>query len=119
MRQSIDLVSYVTPIYITSAAVLTTTFALTGTPLTHYPAREYLPFLAIAVVPIIFGHTIYNWALRYVEAPVVSISLLGEPIGATILALLILKEVPSPLVLLEGAFTLIGIYLPPRSCSDH
>ncbi len=111
MRQSLDLVSYVTPVYASSAVVLTAACALIGTPLTLYPAREYLLFLAIAVVPMIFGHTIYNWALRYVEAPVVSISLLGEPVGATILALLILKEVPSPLVLLGGAVTLLGIYV--------
>jgi len=111
IRQSFDLVSYVTPVYATSAAALTAGCLLTGTPLAPYPLREYLLFLAIAVVPMIFGHTVYNWALRYVEAPVVSISLLGEPVGATLLAFLILKETPTPLTLMGGAVTLLGIYL--------
>lgn len=111
LRQSLDLVSYVTPVYATSAAALTVGCALTGTPLAPYPTREYLIFLVLAIVPMIFGHTVYNWALRYVEAPIVSISLLGEPVGATILALLILREVPGPLVLLGGLVTLLGIYL--------
>ncbi|MFQ6052924.1 MAG: DMT family transporter [Candidatus Bathyarchaeia archaeon] len=111
IRQSLDLVTYVTPVYATSAAVLTAGCLLTGTPLAPYPVQEYLIFLAIAVVPMIFGHTVYNWALRYVEAPVVSISLLGEPVGATLLALLILKETPGLVTLFGGFVTLLGIYL--------
>lgn len=111
IRQSLELVSYVTPVYAMSAAALTAGCALTGTPLAPYPPREYLLFLAIAVVPMIFGHTVYNWALRYVEAPVVSISLLGEPVGATLLAFLILREAPGPLAMVGGAVTLLGIYV--------
>lgn len=115
LRQSLDLVSYVTPVYATSAAVLVLSSLITGTPLAPYPPREYILFLAIAVVPMIFGHTVYNWALRYVSAPVVSVSLLGEPVGATILAMLLLGEVPSPLTLVGGAITLAGIYMCVRA----
>lgn len=111
IRQSLDLVSYVTPIYITSAVVLSVGGLLTGTPMAPYPLKEYLLFLALAVVPMIFGHTIYNWALRYVEAPVVSISLLGEPIGASLLASLVLGEIPTPITLIGGLITLLGIYV--------
>jgi len=111
LRQSLDLVSYVTPVYGASAAVLTAACALTGTPLAPYPPREYFLFLAIAVVPMIFGHTVYNWALKYLEAPVVSIGLLGEPVGATVLALVILNEVPAPLAVVGGVITLVGIYV--------
>ena len=109
IRQSYDLVSYVTPVYATSAFVLVLGSVATGTRLAPYPPREYLLFLAIAVVPMIFGHTVYNWALKYVEAPIVSISLLGEPVGATILAYIFLKEAPSTLTLLGGVITLLGI----------
>jgi drug/metabolite transporter (DMT)-like permease len=110
LRQSLDLVSYVTPVYATSAVVLILGSLITGTNLAPYPPREYLLFLAIAVVPMIFGHTVYNWALKYVSAPIVSISLLGEPIGATILAIIFLNEAPSTLTLIGGAITLAGIY---------
>ncbi|MGD2200861.1 MAG: DMT family transporter [Candidatus Bathyarchaeota archaeon] len=111
LRQNLDLVSYVTPVYATSAFTLVLGSLLTGTRLAPYPLYEYLLFLAIAVVPMIFGHTVYNWALRYIEAPVVSISLLGEPVGATILAYVFLGESPPPITLLGGAVTLLGIYL--------
>jgi drug/metabolite transporter (DMT)-like permease len=87
----------------------------TGTRLAPLPPREYLLFLAIAVVPMIFGHTVYNWALKYIEAPIVSISLLGEPVGATILAYFVLREVPPPLAIFGGIITLLGIYQCVRS----
>lgn len=110
IRQSHDLISYVTPVYATSAVVLVLGSLATETMLAPFPPREYLLFLAIAVVPMIFGHTVYNWALRYVEASIVFISLLGEPMGATILAYIFLNEAPSILTLLGGAITLVGIY---------
>jgi len=111
VRQNLDLYSYVVPVYATSAVALTLGCLLTGTPLLSYPPREFILFLAIAVVPMILGHTMYNWALRYVKATVVSISLLGEPVGATLLAALILLEVPGPLTVFGGFATLLGIYL--------
>ncbi len=115
LRQGLDLVSYVTPVYATSTVVLILGSLITGTDLAPFPPREYILFLSIAVVPMIFGHTVYNWALKYVSAPVVSISLLGEPVGATILAFLLLNEAPSALTLIGGVITLVGIYLCVRS----
>jgi drug/metabolite transporter (DMT)-like permease len=111
LRQSLDLVSYVTPVYATSAAVLAAGSLAMGVPLVGYPGGEMLLFFAIALVPMIFGHTVYNWALRWISAPVVSISLLGEPVGASILAYVVLAESPGPMVLLGGAVTLTGILI--------
>ena len=111
IRQELDLVSYVTPVYATSALVLGVMSFATGTSLTGYASNEYLLFLVIAIVPMIFGHTLYNWTLKYVTAPVVSISLLGEPVGASILAYIFLNETPSFMILVGGAVTLIGILI--------
>jgi drug/metabolite transporter (DMT)-like permease len=114
IRQRLNLVFYVTPVYAVSAIALTIGSLIHGTKLTSLPMREYLLILTIAIVPMIFGHTLYNWTLKYLEAPLVSISLIGEPIGATLLAFIIFKETPSPPSLLGGAVTLIGIYLCAR-----
>jgi drug/metabolite transporter (DMT)-like permease len=111
VRRNLDLTSYVTPVYATASVVLVLMSLLSGTPLTGYSVDEYVLFFAIALVPMIFGHTLYNWALRYVSAPIVSMSLLGEPVGASILALLFLDEVPSVMVLLGGVVTLTGILM--------
>lgn len=109
LRQRLDLTTYVTPVYAVSAAVLALGSVAVGAPLVGYDAGVMLMFTAIALVPMIFGHTLYNWVLRWVSAPVVSLSLLGEPVGASILAFLILGESPGPLTLIGGAVTLVGI----------
>ena len=111
IRQDLDLVSYVTPVYATSALVLGLMSLATGTSLIGYSSNEYLLFLVIAVVPMIFGHTVYNWTLKYLTAPVVSISLLGEPVGASILAYIFLDETPTLMVMVGGAVTLAGILI--------
>ena len=60
---------------------------------------------------MIFGHTLYNWALRYLSAPVVSLSLLGEPVGASLLAYLLLAEMPNNFTIFGGVITLVGIFI--------
>ncbi|MCW4049582.1 MAG: DMT family transporter [Candidatus Bathyarchaeota archaeon] len=110
-RKNLDLTTYVTPVYATAALFLVVSAIVMGEPFTGYSLRDYGLFLAIAVVPMIFGHTVYNWALKYIEAPIVSISLLGEPVGASILAILFLDEVPTSSVLFGGIVTLAGILI--------
>jgi len=58
LRQSLDLISYVTPVYATSAVALLAGSLALGAPLAGFPLAEYLIFLALAVVPMIFGHTV-------------------------------------------------------------
>lgn len=111
LRQRLDLTTYVTPVYAVSAVALALGSVAVGAPLVGYDAGVMLMFAAIALVPMIFGHTLYNWVLRWVSAPVVSISLLGEPLGASLLAFLILGESPGPLTLVGGAVTLAGIMI--------
>jgi drug/metabolite transporter (DMT)-like permease len=68
----------------------------------------------MALIPGILGHTVYNWTLGYVNASVVSVSLLGEPIGSSILAVILLSELPTEYTIIGGAIVLIGIYLTYR-----
>jgi drug/metabolite transporter (DMT)-like permease len=110
-RRDLDLTTYVVPVYASAAVVLLLMSLLTGAQLIGYASRDYILFFLIALVPMIFGHTFYNWALRYVSAPVVSVSLLGEPVGASILAFFLLNEVPRNQVILGGVVTLVGILL--------
>jgi drug/metabolite transporter (DMT)-like permease len=80
-----------------------------------FPGYVYLLFLALAVGPQLLGHTSFNYSLRYLSAAYISVALLGEPIGSTILALIILKEIPVPLEIAGGVIILIGIYLASRA----
>jgi drug/metabolite transporter (DMT)-like permease len=109
-RRTRDLITYVFIVYSGCALSLLVMCIVTGTPF-YYPPNEFLLFLLMAVGPGIMGHTLYNWALKYVKATVVSVSLLGEPIGSSLLAFILLNETPSSLVVMGGAAILIGIYM--------
>lgn len=114
LRQRLGLLAYVTPVYAVSAVVLFLACIVAQIPLVPYDLKEILIFLTLAVVPMIFGHTVYNWALRYVKAPIIAVSLLGEPVGAIILAAVFLHEVPGYIVVSGGLLTLVGIYVTAR-----
>jgi drug/metabolite transporter (DMT)-like permease len=66
---------------------------------------------ALAVGPGLLGHTLVDWALGYLRSSVVAVSLLDEPVGATLLALVVLAEAPTPATIGGGAVVLVGIAL--------
>ncbi|KAB1188268.1 MULTISPECIES: DMT family transporter [Haloferax] len=111
VRRRVDLVPYVVVVYSVCALALLSVAVTRGDPLSGYPTREWLLFLAMAVGPGIFGHTVINWALAHLESSVVSVSLLGEPVGSTILALFLLSEIPTLPTIVGGAVVLGGIYI--------
>jgi len=109
LRQRVRLFPYVTVVYGACAATLLVAVLAEGHDLLGLAAREYALFAAMAVGPGFFGHTVINWLLERVESAVVSVSLLGEPVGSAVLALLIFSEVPGSLTVVGGAVVLAGI----------
>ncbi len=65
---------------------------------------------AITLGPQILGHTVFNWALRYVEASIISGTILAEPVVSALLAWLILSERPGLATLLGGSIVLLGLF---------
>jgi drug/metabolite transporter (DMT)-like permease len=111
IRRDVPLIPYIFIVYsICSLCLLGACFVVSA-PLHPLPLREYELFIVMAIVPTIFGHTMYNYALKYVKAQVISVSLLGEPIGATILAYLLLSESAPIFTIIGGCLILPGIYL--------
>ena len=117
VRQVLPVMPYTTLVYGVAALVIAVGLGLTGTPFGPYPWREFLLFVALAVVPTLGGHTVLNWALEWVPASVVSVSILGEPVGASLLAWLLLGEAPSPVELAGGALTLVGLFVATQTAS--
>jgi len=75
-----------------------------GIPFTGYKASSYFYMVLLAVVPQLIGHTAINWALKHLKTSMVAITILGEPIGASILAYVIFHEK-------IGSFQGVGIVL--------
>ena len=81
-----------------------------GISISGYDVREWEIFLLLAIFPTI-AHVIYNFLLNYVNTTTVSMSILGEPIGATILAIVLLGEPVIGLQLVGGFIVLLGVFL--------
>ncbi len=115
LRRQLSLFAYVGLVYSTAAVVLLALAGLMGTPLFGYSPLGYILIVLLAVGPQLIGHSAYNWALRYVSATFVTVAILAEPIGATLLAIPLLDQVPSPIKIIGGALILAGIYLAARA----
>ena len=92
VQERLDILTYITIVYTTSALFLVLIALATGVSFTGYRSSSYLYLVLLAVVPQLVGHTAINWALRHLRAGMVAISILGEAIGATILAYLFFSE---------------------------
>ncbi len=84
---------------------------LTGSSLEVSGMNEYYLFAAMAIFPTLLGHTLQNWSLRHLPAYIVSVSLLFEPVGSSILAAFILDEIPVFTTYVGGAVILTGILM--------
>jgi drug/metabolite transporter (DMT)-like permease len=118
LRAKIALIPYIFVVYSMAAVVLIVIMLAAGQSPFGHPPITYLWMLLLALVPQLLGHSTFNWALRYLPASFVAVTLLGEPIGSTVLAYFLLREVPSALELIGGALILAGIYVTSRQANQ-
>jgi drug/metabolite transporter (DMT)-like permease len=111
VREEVSLLPYITLVYSISAAILFILVAAVGHPVIGYSPSIYVLFGLLAVFPQLVGHSAINWALRFLTAALVSITLLGEPIGSSILAMIVLGETPGWLMVVGSIFILSGIVI--------
>jgi len=114
-RKEISLLVYIFYVYGFAAFFLLLFTLVTSTPLSGYPPTTYVWALLLAIFPQLLGHSSFNWALRYLSAGYVSITLLGEPVGSTILAMVFLAELPTLPRIMGGISILFGIFLSAKS----
>jgi drug/metabolite transporter (DMT)-like permease len=111
LRDALPLNAYVFGVWSTAALTLALLCLPFGVPLAGYPPRAWTAFLALAVVPTLAGHGLVNKSLRSLPAPTVGLFLLGEPVGASVLAYAIFGEVPGPWTVAGGILVLVALTL--------
>lgn len=111
LRDRYPLLTYVLGVYGTAAIILVLVSLALGVPLLGYPPRTYFLFFLLAALPQLVGHTSFNYALRYLPASMVSLVILSEPVGATILAWWILSEIPRAAMIVGGVLVLVGVLI--------
>lgn len=126
LRKKISTVTYAIVVYAVGTITLFCICLSLGAPLYNLTTVDYEIIFLMAVVSGIFGHTLYNWSLGHIRASIMSVALLGEPIGSSLLAFIIpqiihvswVAQIPSSFTIIGGGIILIGIYLTARTVKE-
>ncbi|SDJ68116.1 DMT family transporter [Salimicrobium halophilum] len=76
-----------------------------------HSGEQWLIFLALALIPTFLGHSLLNWSLKWVSTSQISMAVLLEPVGASIMAYFLFDEILSWTQLLGGAVVLFGLMI--------
>ncbi len=115
IRKRLDLIPYTFIVYGIAALTLILYNILLRYPFFSYPSSDWGYFLLLAIFPTLLGHSLLNWAVKWVSVNVISMSILFEPIGASILAYFILGEKLHTMQWIGGGIIITGLYLFIRS----
>lgn len=111
VRQVLSAMHYSFLVYVVAGVVLTVYSVARGYSLYAYPASDWRAFILLTLIPTIMGHTLFNTLLKYIPASTISMSIVGEPIGATVLAYVIFGDAIPRVWYLGAAMVVIGIAL--------
>jgi drug/metabolite transporter (DMT)-like permease len=109
-RHRYPLLSYSGTIYLVAGLWLLP-FALLTFSGGGYTAATVTSLLGLGLLPLGLGHTLYNAALRLLNATVVNILAMQEVTISIALAALLLGEIPAISTLAGVALTLVGVIL--------
>jgi drug/metabolite transporter (DMT)-like permease len=119
-RRTLPVSVYATWTYGSAAAALLVVSLATSTNLgvgaaPGYRTATWLAIAGLVVGPQLLGHTVFNLMMARVSATVVAIVVIAEPVGATVLAALLLAEVPSGFFYAGAPLVLAGVLLAARA----
>lgn len=109
VRKSIPIDQYVFLVYLLAGVILFALAFFFGELDLSLQPVNWLWLILLALIPQFIGHSLINWVLGVLPAVYVSLALLGEPVGSTILAYFFLKEIPSLSEITGALIILSGI----------
>ena len=109
LRQSMDLRSYALAVYSKASLVVLVYSLIVGDNVFSYLPRSWHWFVLLALIPMLGGHTVMNYLLKFYRSATVTSIALAEPIIATVLAAAILNEKIEPIHMLSMALVLSGV----------
>lgn len=109
VRKRVSLITYTFVVYSISSITLLLYVLINGNKLIGYDSVNWLNFFLLALIPTLFGHTLMNWSLKWLSTSTISVAILFEPIGASVLAVILLNETILWTQIVGGLIVLSGI----------
>lgn len=111
VRKRLSLITYTFVVYTISTITLFFYVLIKGESFGPYPESDWFWFIMLALIPNLLGHTLFNWAIKWVSTNVISIAILFEPVGAAILAFYVFQETLTTTQIIGGLIVIAGILL--------
>jgi drug/metabolite transporter (DMT)-like permease len=109
-RQKAPLMQLMMAIYVFSAITVVAIGLATAQSLAPpMQLDRILPLIGLGILPTAMAHTFYFSSLSHLKSFETAAMALLEPVGATLLGLVIFQQVPKPLFALGAALVLLGI----------
>ncbi|MFZ0611698.1 MAG: DMT family transporter [Desulfobacterales bacterium] len=109
LRRRLSLLTYICVCYTSAAAILWPLVLLLRLPVTGFSGSTYASLCAMALITQLIGHSSYNWALKWFSTSFIAVSLLGEPVGSTLMAYFLFDEGLTTAKVIGGALILTAI----------
>ncbi len=116
VRQKMTNFAYIFLIFALAGVFFGTSAILRGSQLWNFPSITWLAILGLVVFPTLLGHSLFNYALKFININLMSCGKLIEPIFSAAMAALIFAEPISQDMILAFTFTGTGVlllFIPP------
>jgi drug/metabolite transporter (DMT)-like permease len=111
VRKEADTVSFSKTLFASAAMTLMIISYCTGEPLIGYSQKDYFGLFLLGLIPTVFGHSVFYFALRFIQPTIVASFPLGEPVIASIIAYFLFSEAVGVSVIFGGALTIVGLLI--------
>ncbi|MCW6036775.1 DMT family transporter [Spirulina subsalsa FACHB-351] len=110
-RQGLGTGVYIAIAYTSAALILAPLPFLFNTPYDGYSPWVYIYVLLMALFSQVLGHTSFNWSIRWLSPTLITLVILLEPVGASLLGFFLFQEIPGLYVLTGAGVLLLGVIL--------
>ncbi len=98
-------------LYLVGALTVLLIVGLTGQSLLPAVKNDFIWLILLGIIPTVFGHTSFYYAVKFVSPTVVAAVPLGEPIVASTLGWYLLHESVPGVTVVGGILTLAGLFM--------
>ncbi len=115
MRKQFSTFGYSAIVYGLATLFISFVFIFSDVQFVTVSPSAYWALIGIVVLPQLIGHTTINWTLGVFPAAIVGIAIVCEPIGASLLAVVLLDEIPTFFEVLGALIIVSGVYVAIRN----